>query len=137
MYIEPKEYLKEIKNQIKRLKKELSELEAVQSAMIKAGITEDETPVSDAPKKVEAVKTKKNKELTHAQKISESQKIRHRKRRDAKIPIITEYIKANGASSTSKLSAKLKITTDALKLIFAENPDKFKKNQRRLWELKN
>lgn len=134
MYIKPQEYLIEIKLKIGQLKKELAELESVYEAMTKAGISEN---ASQAKALTNGNHSVSNSSMTHAEKIAEAQRKRHKKARDEKVPIIEEYILKNGPASLTKLSVQTKTTMESLKQIFAENPDKFRQNpNNNLWELK-
>ena len=137
MFLTPKEYAAELKSRIEKLKQELKELETTYSALINAGIAEETTKVEVKASPLSSTVVSSTTTLTQAEKIAESQRKRHRKKRDEKVPLVVDFLAKNGASTLTKLSKETKVTTDSLKLMFAENPDKFTKNpNNQLWELK-
>ena len=137
MFLTPKEYAAELKSRIEKLKQELKELETTYSALVDAGIAEKTTKVEVRTSPLSGTVVSSTTTLTQAEKIAESQRKRHRKKRDEKVPLVVDFLAKNGASTLTKLSKETKVTTDSLKLMFAENPDKFTKNpSNQLWELK-
>lgn len=137
MFLTPREYAAELKNRIEKLKQELKELEATYSALVSAGITEKTTKVEVKTSPSSSTVVNSTATLTQAEKIAESQRKRHKQRRDEKVPLVVDFLAKNGASTLTKLSKETKVTTDSLKLMFAENPDKFRQNpNNNLWELK-
>lgn len=137
MFLTPKEYSAELKSRIEKLKQELKELETTYSALVNAGIAEKATKVEVKTSPSSGTVVSSTTTLTQAEKIAESQRKRHKKNRDEKVPLVVDFLAKNGASTLTKLSKETKVTTDSLKLMFAENPDKFRKNpNNNLWELK-
>lgn len=137
MFLTPKEYSAELKSRIEKLKQELKELETTYSALVNAGIAEETTKVEVKTSPLSSTVVSSTTTLTQAEKIAESQRKRHRKKRDEKVPLVVNFLAKNGASTLTKLSKETKVTTDSLKLMFAENPDKFRQNpNNNLWELK-
>ena len=137
MFLSPTEYATELKSRIEKLKQELKELETTYSALVNAGIAEKITEVKVEISPLRNAITNSTTTLTQAEKIAESQRKRHRKKRDEKVPLVMDFLAKNGASTWTKLSKETKVTTDSLKLMFAENPDKFRQNpNNNLWELK-
>lgn len=137
MFLKPAEYVEELKCKIQELKQELKELEATYSALVSAGVAEKATKVEVKTSPLSSTVVSSTTTLTQAEKIAESQRKRHRKKRDEKVPLVVDFLAKNGASTLTKLSKETKVTTDSLKLMFAENPDKFRKNpNNNLWELK-
>lgn len=137
MFLKPAEYVEELKCKIQELKQELKELEATYSALVNAGIAEKATKVEVKTSPSSSTVVNSTATLTQAEKIAESQRKRHKKNRDEKVPLVVDFLAANGASTLTKLSKETKVTTDSLKLMFAENPDKFRQNpNNNLWELK-
>lgn len=133
MYIKPQEYLQELKNRIDELKAELAELEPIYQAIKDAGIKSEQSlePVVYR----EDIRHREN--MTPAQKIAESQKERHRRERDKKVPGVIKYIKKNGASSLAAIGRDMNMTSAAVKRIVEENPRIFAKNNNQLWYLRN
>lgn len=137
MFLSPTEYATELKSRIEKLKQELKELETTYSALVNAGIAEKITEVKVEISPLSGTVVSSTTTLTQAEKIAESQRKRHRKKRDEKVPLVVNFLAKNGASTLTKLSKETKVTTDSLKLMFAENPDKFRQNpNNNLWELK-
>lgn len=137
MFLKPAEYVEELKCKIQELKQELKELEATYSALVNAGIAEKTTKVEVKTSPSSSTVVNSTATLTQAEKIAESQRKRHKQRRDEKVPLVVDFLAKNGASTLTKLSKETKVTTDSLKLMFAENPDKFRQNpNNNLWELK-
>ena len=137
MFLSPTEYATELKSRIEKLKQELKELEATYSALVSAGVAEKATKVEVKTSPSSSTVVNSTATLTQAEKIAESQRKRHKKNRDEKVPLVVDFLAKNGASTLTKLSKETKVTTDSLKLMFAENPDKFRKNpNNNLWELK-
>ncbi len=137
MFLKPAEYVEELKCKIQELKQELKELEATYSALVSAGVAEKATKVEVKTSPSSSTVVNSTATLTQAEKIAESQRKRHKKNRDEKVPLVVDFLAKNGASTLTKLSKETKVTTDSLKLMFAENPDKFRKNpNNNLWELK-
>ena len=137
MFLKSTEYVEELKCKIQELKQELKELEATYSALVSAGVAEKATKVEVKTSPSSSTVVNSTATLTQAEKIAESQRKRHKKNRDEKVPLVVDFLAKNGASTLTKLSKETKVTTDSLKLMFAENPDKFTKNpNNNLWELK-
>lgn len=139
MYIRPEVYLKELKNRIDELKKELTEIEPIYEALLKAGVKEESSDIQSMKimiwNKPDLLK-KNFDDLTPAQKISISQAKRHKARRDEKVPEIVKCIKLNGPSSFAAIAKTMDMTSGAVKNIIEENTDKFY-NYNGLWALKN
>lgn len=139
MYIRPEVYLKELKNRIDELKKELAEIEPIYEALLKAGVKEESSDIQSMKimiwNKPDLLK-KNFDDLTPAQKISISQAKRHKARRDEKVPEIVKCIKLNGPSSFAAIAKTMDMTSGAVKNIIEENTDKFY-NYNGLWALKN
>ena len=137
MFLKPAEYAEELKCKIQELKQELKELEEAYSLLVGAGIAKKITGTKTKKAPYDDIATNSTTTLTQAEKIAESQRKRHRKKRDEKVPLVMDFLAKNGASTLTKLSKETKVTTDSLKLMFAENPDKFRQNpNNNLWELK-
>lgn len=129
MYIKPKEYIRELEQRVKELKDELSEIEPVLDALKS---TYKEGSSIQENKQTTAVVV----ELTPSEKIAIAQKERHKKERDAKVPIIKNCLIECGPLSLKGISEKVKITAAAVKNIVTENPNEFKKNSHNnLWEV--
>ena len=132
MYQKPQDYLRELKNRIDELKAELSEIEPIYEAMLKAGVKTDSVikPV------IGQQKIFPQKELTPSEKIAEAQRERHKRDRDAKVPEIIKCIREHGPSSFASIARELHMTSAAIKKIVEENTQLFVKNRNLLWELK-